>query len=186
MARLLPIPDHVRLVSVNNELRDGIEVEIRRYQANESVRLGGPHLTTIASHDGSYLLSYTNLTNNHSSGMLPERDEAEELAMMVMRAVDQDYAEGLRLLRIENQHRRFIEDGGKVIEFPVLWVKMMHSNGSYNWVTLGRDGQVIEFERQVRWNYAANRRQTEMWFHDDWVLARKGKGPQLLAPAALA
>lgn len=31
-----------------------------------------------------------------------------------------------------------------------------------------------------------SRRQTEMWYYDDWVLARIGEGPQLLPPAALA
>nr|WP_278430974.1 hypothetical protein [Brevibacillus laterosporus] len=53
-------------------------------------------------------------------------------------------------------------------------------------MTIGGNGQVVEFERQVRWNYSTNRRQTEMRFHDEWVLVRKGEGPQLLPPAALA
>ena len=53
---------------------------------------------------------------------------------------------------------------------------MMHDNGSFNWVTIGGDGQIIEFEREVRWDYMMSRRQTEMWYYDDWVLARMGKG----------
>ncbi|MBN3526920.1 hypothetical protein [Paenibacillus apiarius] len=185
LSRLLPIPDHVQLVSVNEELRDGMKVEIRRYQVQESLYLGGPHLTIISAQEGAHPLSYTNLISQNS-GNLPKLDEAERLAMAVMRAVDKEYAKGLTLLRIENQNRHFTDDTGDFIHFPVLWVKMMHSNGSYNWVTLGENGQVIEFERQVRWNYSTSRRQTEMWFHDAWVLARNGKGPQLLPPAALA
>ena len=63
---------------------------------------------------------------------------------------------------------------------------MMHHNGSFNWVTIGGEGQIIEFEREVRWDYMMSRRQTEMWYYDDWVLARMGKGPQLMSPFALA
>ncbi|KFM99456.1 hypothetical protein [Bacillus clarus] len=42
------------------------------------------------------------------------------------------------------------------------------------------------FERQVRWDYTMSRRQTEMWYYEEWVFARMGKRPQLLPPAALA
>ncbi|EEL98393.1 hypothetical protein [Bacillus mycoides] len=116
---------------------------------------------------------------------LPHKDEAEKIAMDVMEKVDRQYAKGLTLLRIEKQTRHYV-DGGQTVEFPVLWIKMMHNNGSFNWVTIGGDGQIIEFEREVRWDYMMSRRQTEMWYYDDWVLARTGEGPQLLPPAALA
>ena len=39
---------------------------------------------------------------------------------------------------------------------------MMHDNGSFNWVTIGGSGQIIEFEREVRWDYMMSRRQTEI------------------------
>ena len=35
-------------------------------------------------------------------------------------------------------------------------------------------------------DYMRNRRATEEWNYDNWVLAREGKGPQLKAPEALA
>lgn len=82
------------------------------------------------------------------------------------------------MLRIEKQMRHYVAEG-QTVDFPVLWVKMMHNNGSFNWVTIDGDGQIIEFEREVCWDYMMSRRQTEMWYYDDWVLARMGKGAQL-------
>ncbi|SCM95995.1 Uncharacterized protein BWINRASL_03221 [Bacillus mycoides] len=181
---LLPLPKYVKLVHEHEELRDSVNVEIHRYQAEEPLNYGGSHITTITSQNGKYLLSYTNMMPVYSS-KLPHKDEVENIAMEIMEKVDRQYANGLTLLRIERQTRQYV-DGGQTVEFPVLWVKMMHNNGSFNWVTIGGDGQIIEFEREVRWDYMMSRRQTEMWYYDDWVLARMGKGPQLLPPAALA
>ncbi|MFL0403752.1 hypothetical protein [Bacillus nitratireducens] len=184
VSMLLSIPKYVKLVHEHEELRDGVNVEIHRYQAEERLNYGGSHITTITSQKDKHLLSYTNMMPVYSN-KLPHKDEAEEIAMDVMKKVDRQYANDLTLLRIEKQTRHYV-DGGQTVEFPVLWVKMMHNNGSFNWVTIGGDGQIIEFEREVRWDYMMSRRQTEMWYYDDWVLARMGKGPQLLSPAALA
>ncbi|WP_377864912.1 hypothetical protein [Bacillus sp. R86525] len=181
---LLPIPKYVKLVHEHEELRDGVNVEIQRYQAEEPLNYGGSHITTITSQKDKHLLSYTNMMPVYSN-KLPHKDETEKIAMDVMEKVDRQYAKGLTLLRIEKQTRHYV-DGGQTVEFPVLWIKMMHNNGSFNWVTIGGDGQIIEFEREVRWDYMMSRRQTEMWYYDEWVLARMGKGPQLLPPAALA
>ncbi|HDX9609757.1 TPA: hypothetical protein ROY01_000733 [Bacillus toyonensis] len=181
---LLPIPKYVKLVRKHEELRDGVNVAIQRYQAEEPLHYGGAHITTITSQNGKHLLSYTTMMPVYSN-TIPHKGEAEKIAMDVMGKVDQQYAKGLTLLRIEKQKRQY-KDKGEIIEFPVLWVKMMHTNGSFNWVTIGGDGQIIEFEREVRWDYMMSRRQTEMWYYDDWVLARMGKGPQLMPPSALA
>ncbi|MGH0429457.1 hypothetical protein ACQVPL_09275 [Bacillus hominis] len=181
---LLPIPNYVNLVREHEELRDGVQVSIQRYQEEDALHYGGTHITTITSQNGKLLLSYTNMMPIYSN-TLPHKDEAEKMAMDVMEKVDQRYASGLTFLRIEKQMRQY-KNEGEVVTFPVLWVKMMHHNGSFNWVTIGGDGQIIEFEREVRWDYMMSRRQTEMWYYDDWVLARMGKGPQLLRPAALA
>ncbi|HGH7181000.1 hypothetical protein DXB51_25000 [Bacillus cereus] len=184
VAMLLPIPKYVNLVREHEELRDGVKVAVQRYQAEEMLHYGGTHITIITSKNGKYLLSYTNMMPVYSNA-LPHKDEAEKMAMDVMEKVDQQYASGLTLLRIEKQTRQY-KDKGEIVTFPVLWVKMMHDNGSFNWVTIGGEGQIIEFEREVRWDYMMSRRQTEMWYYDDWVLARMGKGPQLMPPAALA
>ena len=184
VAMLLPIPNYVNLVREHEELRDGVQVSIQHYQEEGALHYGGTHITTITSQNGKLLLSYTNMMPIYSN-TLPHKDEAEKMAMDVMEKVDQRYASGLTFLRIEKQIRQY-KNEGEVVTFPVLWVKMMHHNGSFNWVTIGGDGQIIEFEREVRWDYMMSRRQTEMWYYDDWVLARMGKGPQLLPPAALA
>ena len=48
-----------KLVHEHKELRDGVNVEIHRYQAEERLNYGGSHITTITAQNGKYLLSYT-------------------------------------------------------------------------------------------------------------------------------
>ncbi len=83
-------------------------------------------------------------------------------------------------------HALFLNEDGDEISIPILWVKFAHANGSYNWVSVGADGRVVEMERESYWDYFRNRRATEEWNYDDWVLAYEGKGPQPAAPEALA
>lgn len=96
------------------------------------------------------------------------------------------YNRALAFLRIEQQERSFFDQKGILQSIPVLWIKFGHTNVSYNWVTLGADGMIVEMERDSRWDYFGGRRKTEMWDNDDWVLARYGNGPQLPSPNALA
>ncbi|EJV82953.1 hypothetical protein IG3_03011 [Bacillus cereus HuA2-1] len=61
VSMLLSIPKYVKLVHEHEELRDGVNVEIQRYQAEEPLNYGGSHITTITSQKSKHLLSYTNM-----------------------------------------------------------------------------------------------------------------------------
>ena len=102
VSMLLPLPKYIKLVREHEELRDGVQVSIKRYQAEEPLHYGGAHVTTITSQNGKYLLSYTNMMPVYSIA-LPHKDDAERIAMDVMEKVDQKYASGLTFLRIENK-----------------------------------------------------------------------------------
>ncbi|MDN5951228.1 MAG: hypothetical protein L0H66_03140, partial [Loigolactobacillus coryniformis] len=116
----------------------------------------------------------------------PIKGDVVHIAEQTWQTVDPDYARGLHYMRTDTLPRFFIDDQGQRQSFKVQWVKFAHDNGSYNWVSVGPGGQVIELERESRWDYFQSRRATEEWNYDDWVLARNGQGPQLAAPEALA
>ena len=104
VSMLLPLPKYIKLVREHEELRDGVQVSIKRYQAEEPLHYGGAHVTTITSQNGKYLLSYTNMMPVYIA--LPHKDDAERIAMDVMEKVDQQYANGLTFLRTEKQMRQ--------------------------------------------------------------------------------
>lgn len=177
------IPEDYQLVSEQQEIRNQHSVTVLRYQKNGEFMLNGPRIIAIFQNDT--LVSIKNLSVL-PEGTLPDAAQARQLAEAVFLETNPDYARGLSFIRIEHQQREFKDENQQPHHFPVLWVKYAHRNGSYNWVTLGANGTVIEMEIDSRWDYFRGRRKTEMWDNDDWVLAREGKGPQLPSPSALA
>ncbi|GEL15951.1 hypothetical protein PCE01_17530 [Pediococcus cellicola] len=182
--RDLMIPDGFSLVSSTQRQRNGEEVRVERYQREQAIVPNNAHLTLVFG-DDDRLISYNNFLGNPDLS-LPSEDGLVQQAIGVWQNLDADYAQGLQFMRIDTLKRFYLTGRGQRVDFDVLWVKFAHANGSYNWVTIGPGGQVMEVERESRWDYMRSRRATEEWNYDNWVLAREGKGPQLEAPEALA
>ncbi|WP_225418405.1 hypothetical protein [Lacticaseibacillus daqingensis] len=183
MRALVPFPADFRLVTQTQERRNDQLVTIFRFQADGVYQYNGPRIIGVFYRER--LLSLKNLTHVPQAAHLSQT-QARTQATQVMTTVDAAYARGLNFMRIESQRRDFITAAGQSVAFPVYWVKFGHQNGSYNWVTLGLDGTLVEMECESRWDYFGGRRATEMWDNDDWVLARNGAGPQLDPPNARA
>lgn len=177
------IPENYELVSETVEIRNNQAVTINRFQLDGNYRYNGARIIEI-SEEGK-LVSFKNYSEI-PVGKLLANERAKEVAEKVFYKTNRSYAEGLSFIRIEQQQRSFFDEEGVEQVFPVQWIKFIHRNGSYNWVTLGGGGVIIEMELDSRWDYIRGRRKTEMWDNDDWVLAREGRGPQLPSPAALA
>lgn len=184
---LVKVPENYEVVEETAEPRNSKAVLIVRYQKNGGYTYNGPRIIEVVETDrsGDHLVSFKNFTHI-PKGKLLSAERAKRLAEKVFRKINRSYARGLSFIRIEKQTRSFIDENGKKQQFPVQWVKFAHKNGSYNWVTLGAAGSIVEMEIDSRWDYTKGRRKTEMWDNDDWVLAREGKGPQLPSPQALA
>lgn len=180
----LTIPDGFVLVASDSQQRNGETVRVERYQAGTPVVMNGPHVTVVYGEDDR-LISYNNFAVE-LAGKRPSNQEATAIAERVFDRLDPVYARRLSFMRVDHLSRYYNDADGRRVEIPILWVKFAHSNGSYNWVSVGADGFVVEVERESEWDYFRSRRSTEEWNYDDWVLARMGKGPQPPAPEALA
>ncbi len=40
------------------------------------------------------------------------------------------------------------------------------------WVIVGKDNEVITFERDIVWDFVRSGRQTEQWLHDSWLVSQ--------------
>lgn len=178
----LQLPAGYGLVAAATRQRNGEQVEVVRYQVNEPAKAYAPHVTLVFGNDGR-LLSYNRLTA--PVGKLPSAASAREVAERVLVELDGNYARGLHYMRTDALTRQFVNAAGVTVEIPIRWVKFGHDNGSYNWVSVGPDDEVYEFERESNWDYFRNRRATEEWNYDQWVEARAGNAAQPPAPEAL-
>lgn len=185
----LLIPDDYQIVVNQLVPRNDEQVHLLRYQPADlpEEALGREHITVIYS-DANGLYSYNALTQP-LSGPMPSEQEAYDIAEKLWQEIAPDYRNKLERLRIlDGQERSYTDANGKTVTFPLLWAKYANTvdMGSYEWIGLGPNGHLVEFERYNFWDYAAGRQKTEMWYGDDWVRARRGLGPQLEAPMPLA
>ncbi|MTV82733.1 hypothetical protein [Secundilactobacillus folii] len=181
----LQIPAGYQVVVDQLVPRNGQQVHLLRYQpANlPEEALNREHVTVIYGENG-YLYSYNALTQPQS-GKLPTEKQAFDKAEQIWQEIDPTYRNELEQLRsLTNQERTYVNDDGETVTIPLVWAKYANTvkDGSYEWVGLGPNNQVVEFERESYWDFSAGRQKTEMWNGDDWILARRGLGPQLSAP----
>lgn len=179
---ILGIPADYHVVQTTSRTRNGEPVTVERLQTSAEITPNNAHMTLVRNEAGT-VISFNDSTFK-AGGKLPAAERARHQASQLFQQLDSTYAANLTYMRTERQERHYF-DHGERISTPVYWIKFAHRNGSYNWVTIGPDNRVIEVERESYWDYFRNRRATEMWNYDDWVLAYEGKGPQMAAPNAL-
>lgn len=180
----LQLPAGYTLASVDTRSRNWEVVRVERYQDEDQFRPNQPHVTLVWGSDDR-LISFNDFSVDNTEA-LPKRREAVKIAEETMETLDPKYARGLSYMRTDRLSRYYELKNGNHVIIPVLWVKFAHANGSYNWVSVGAGGQVVEVERESLWDYGRARRATEEWNYDDWVQAFEGNGPQPAAPEALA
>ncbi len=180
---ILGIPADYQVVQTTSRTRNGEPVTVERLQTSAEITPNNAHMTVVRNEAGT-VISFNDSTFK-AGGKLPAAERARHQAIQLFQQLDPTYAANLTYMRTERQERHYF-DHGELISAPVYWIKFAHRNGSYNWVTIGPDNRVIEVERESYWDYFRNRRATEMWNYDDWVLAYEGEGPQMAAPNALA
>lgn len=180
---ILGIPEDYHVVQTTSRTRNGEPVTVERLQTSADITPNNAHITLVRNEAGT-VISFNDSTFK-AGGKLPAAERARHQASQLFQQLDSTYAANLTYMRTERQERHYF-DHGERISTPVYWIKFPHRNGSYNWMTIGPDNRVIEMERESYWDYFRNRRATEMWNYDDWVLAYEGKGPQMAAPNALA
>lgn len=180
----LVIPDNFQLIAADTRLRNGETVRVERYQPYAPLVWLGPHLTLVWGEKGR-LISFNDFSVV-SRAPMTDQETARRIARETMQRLDSQYARGLKYLRTDYIVRSFIDNVHQRNDTPTWWIKYGHRNGSYNWVAVGPGGRVVEFEREALWDDAHNRRATEEWNFDNWVLARLGKGPQPEPPEAPA
>ncbi len=180
----LAIPAGWLPVATRHERHDDRPVTVVRYQAEAPARGGGEHVTVVLD-EGGTLLGYTRMVA-YATGALPDDDQAERQAMEWLRSFDADYAAGLTVSWIDQHDETVTDAAGTERTISGVKVKTHHESGLYAWIIVGADGQIITYERDIRWDSSAGRRGTEMWLHDTWIAAREGGGPQPDAPYAIA
>ena len=183
--QLFRLPEGLVKVEDRIEIRNKKNVRVIRYQLVGPSGLDKPHITFVVDQASGILLSFVNRMLPDGVGSF-KRAEALEKAKEAFQKIVPAYSRNLSYIRTDIVSRTFINKDKGLVNNPVYWVKFSHTDGSYNWVGITMDGNIEEFEINSLWDFSRMRRKTEMWDNDGWVKARRGLGPELESPNALA
>ncbi|MFI6288523.1 hypothetical protein ACIBCM_27885 [Streptomyces sp. NPDC051018] len=183
----LAVPDGWRPVQVREDEHDDRPVTVVRYERGAQRTLGGEHITTVVDGRGT-LLGYTRMTLDAASSSVSSDKAAEKAAEKAafdwMERFVPEHAEGLDVQWVNRHDEEVRDQAGTEHTVSGAKVKSRHDNGLYTWVIVNDKGEIITYERDIRWDDSEGRRGTQMWLHDKWIAAREGSGPQPESPYA--
>ncbi|GHB21352.1 hypothetical protein [Streptomyces chryseus] len=179
----LTIPEGWHPAQIRSERHEDRPVTVVRYEQDTTRDLGGEHITTVVDDEGT-LYGYTRMTVAGAEKPVPADDKARETAFDWLRGFAPEHADGLSVQWVDQHDEEVRDKAGAAHTVSGAKVKTHHENGLYTWMIVDGDGDIVTYERDVRWDGAANRRATQMWLHDKWIAAREGSGPQPPSPYA--
>lgn len=171
-------------ISIREESHGGRPVVVERTQSGYGLEYGREHVTTVTGADDGILYGYTRQVPTTDIDRVPGTDAATRIAYDFLERVAPEYSRGLTH-QWSDRHDETVRDAdGTDRTVTGIKVKNYHSDGSYTWVIVGENGQIITYERGVSWDTVQGRRETSMWLHDTWITTRNEGGQELPAPNA--
>ncbi|MGL4439024.1 MAG: hypothetical protein ACRCUE_07110 [Bosea sp. (in: a-proteobacteria)] len=156
---------------------DGEAVTLVRHMPtrSDSLGLGGPHVSVVTNVQG-VTKGFTRMDPALAGRQLPSASAARRTAITILERSAPDL-----LLRHEinwvKQHDERITVSGREITISGMKVKCRNlADGKYFWVIVGSDSELVTFERDIIWNFAAGYRKTQKWLHDTWLKDTKIAG----------
>lgn len=167
---LVSVPTEYTLVDAHRATRDERPVWRFRHERKDgsNAGLGGEHISFVVDAQMTRLLGVTRMESRLAEGDLPDRETARTVAETFLADAASDLHDAVDVLWIEPHDETITADGRDVV-VTGMKVKCRDQSGTYAWVIVGPETEVVTFERNVIWNDDMSRRETEQWLHDDWL-----------------
>ncbi|GAB5565206.1 MAG: hypothetical protein Wins2KO_22690 [Winogradskyella sp.] len=163
------IPNEFHFHSVQKVQIDSILAYLFRYQKNDNDELRGQHFSFIVSENEKKILGFTNMDIKYSNCKMISKAETEIIARDFLLKMDAKLFESLENLWIAPHNEELILNNDKTAICGMKYKCFSSSNNDYAWVIVGFNGEIITYERDIKWNSEEKKRITHKWLHDNWV-----------------
>ncbi|MFP4100567.1 hypothetical protein [Coleofasciculus sp.] len=174
--QMVEIPSGFILTTSQSVTMDGEAVWHLRYERDDQQNQGlyGEHLSVVVSQDSNRLKGITWMDAKLSHGDLPNQESAQKAAIAYLQdnAPDLLNSMDVQWIKPHDEQIQIRQETGEAQTVTITGMKVKCYNpadGSYFWVIVGPQEQIITFERDIIWSTNLGRRQTEKWLHDQWV-----------------
>lgn len=178
------IPNNYELSQFRQAMHDEISVVWVRFKPIEKLDcLKGEHLSITYDPISDQILGYMHLKESFccQESDLPDENDAKQEAYAFLNYIDPKLLEKLDFRWIKNLKIKPISpphDEGFQLKSGniVIGVRVKFFNPStekYTWVIVGKNKNIIAFEREIIWNSKLARRVTNQWLHDSWIISKE-------------
>ncbi|WP_200878564.1 cysteine hydrolase [Sphingobacterium sp. ML3W] len=165
------IPESYHFHSVQKIEADHAPAFFFRYQKDENKGMNGEHFSFIISERDKQVLGFTNMDKRYANLNMPSKSETERIAKAFLKKLDGSLSVDLENLWIDRHDEQIFVDSDKRVTIAGMKYKCYRqSTDDYAWVIVGFDGTIVTFERNIKWNMDEQRRITEKWLHDNWLI----------------
>lgn len=156
---------------------DGRNVLWIRTQKEADLNLEGEHCSLTYDVDDGKLMGLMRMSQFFTSEDLPSEETAKKVCFDFLKQYAADIADKVEVRWIKPLLKKPLDpphdegfalgNGDIVVGVRVkLWDP---STQKYAWVIVGKDQQVVSFERDIVWDSSKHCRSTERWLHDTWL-----------------
>lgn len=166
-----PIPSGYELQSINKVEVDKQSAYLFRYVTADNQGLLGEHFSFIMDEKSKEILGFMHAAKKYTDAKMLSKVETEVIAKRFLEKVDPQLAADLENLWIA-QHDESIMIAPKttLLISGMKYKCYRAAKNDYSWVIVGADGSILCYERNIKWDMAAQKRITEKWLHDNWIL----------------
>lgn len=166
----LPIPRDYTRVRASDVAFDRQNLLLIRYERadDRNSDLGGEHVSVLVDRWGR-LKGFTRMDLALRDGALPSAEEAEAVARAFLARHASDLAPAEVVVTRVAPHEQSLKADDVKVALAGMKVKMRRGqDGSWLWVTVGPDRNVMSFERDVVWS-AEEGVTSPRWLSDEWI-----------------
>jgi len=179
--KIIQVPQGFEISTIQKVKHNEEDVHWLRFtKEGNAHKLGTEHFSITYDASHKIIKGYMRLDKSlciPEASLLSE-EEAKDLAFKFVEKYAADMVNDLELrwikpLREVPQNpphdQGFLIDGDTLLlgVRVKLWNK---KEEKFSWVIVGKDGEVISFERDIRWDFERKVRLTQRWLHDNWLM----------------
>lgn len=174
--KIIDIPQGYEFDKWYPTITDGNKGYLFRYTKSTNNQLGGEHFSFIVTADAPYkLLGFTYMDKRFADKKLISKAETESIARNFLKEVDTQLNKNLENQWMDKHDEQIIIDGKTITVTGMKYKCYNKTDNTYAWIIIGWDGTIITFERDIIWSNGMQKRITEKWLHDNWLINTQPK-----------
>lgn len=171
----IAIPNNYELLFSREGIQNGESILLYRFVKEKNYHFWEEHFSIVVSKDSKKLLGLTWMDQKFqkkNNNLNISKSDVEKYALAFISKVESNLVGKIDNLWIDSHDEVIKVDGNDLTITGMKYKCYIPDEDTYVWVIVSNEGEIITYERGIIWNNTMNRRHSEMWLHDSWLVTQ--------------